>query len=310
MANEIASPAAPSTDQVEDQQFGWLRHLPAGWRDYALLARLDRPIGTWLLLIPCWWGLTFGGWPFRFDLAMLFAIGAIAMRGAGCTVNDLADRKFDARVERTRNRPLAAGRLSVGQALGFLALQLGIGLAVLLAIPPTAQIFALASLPLIVVYPFMKRITYWPQAFLGITFNWGILVGCAAVTGTITLPALLLYLAGICWTLGYDTIYAHQDKEDDLLVGVKSSALRLGGATVRALWWFYGATLLLSAAAMVSSGVPAIWSIALVVPASHFVWQIRTLDIDGRHNCLDRFRANRSAGFLLLGVLVVGQGLR
>lgn len=302
--------AASTGIRVEDEQLGWTRHLPLSWQDYALLARLDRPIGTWLLLIPCWWGLTFGDWPFRFDLAILFAIGAVAMRGAGCTINDLADRKFDAQVERTRNRPLASGRLSVTQALIFLALQLAIGLVVLLLIPRAAQIVALASVPLIVIYPFMKRITYWPQAFLGITFNWGVLVGCAAVTGTVTWPALCLYLAGIAWTLGYDTIYAHQDKEDDLLVGVKSSALRLGSSTLKALWGFYATTMVLIAGAMLASGIDAFWLVLLIAPTAHLVWQIRTLDIDGRANCLERFRSNRTAGLLILLVLAIGQFYR
>lgn len=292
---------------VEDEQLGWLRWLPAAWRDYALLARLDRPIGTWLLLIPCWWGLALGPQPFRLDLALLFAIGAIAMRGAGCTINDLADRRFDAMVERTRNRPLAAGRLTVMQALLFLAAQLLVGLCVLAAIPAPAQIVALASLPLVVIYPFMKRFTYWPQLFLGFTFNWGILVGAAAVHSSITPACVILYMAGIAWTLGYDTIYAHQDKEDDLLVGVKSSALRLGGATVTALTIFYAAVIALLALALLVNSTSAIWLPAIVFPALHLAWQVKTLDIDGRANCLERFRANRTTGFLVLGVLVLTQ---
>lgn len=307
MTSRPAPSTIPILPKVEDEQLGWLRFLPVSWRDYALLARLDRPIGTWLLLIPCWWGLALSPDAFRFDLALLFAVGAVAMRGAGCTINDLADREYDARVERTRNRPLAAGRLSVKQAGGFLALQLLIGLAVLLSIPTAAQIVALASMPLVVLYPFMKRITYWPQLFLGFTFNWGVLVAFAATQGTISPEAVVLYAAGILWTLGYDTIYAHQDKADDLLVGVKSSALRLGHATGVALWYFYGGTLLLIAASLLMNDA-ASWTLALLAfPAGHFVRQIRTVAIDDRLNCLERFRSNRTAGLLVLGVLAIGQ---
>ena len=303
----MTSETATTSIKVEDEQLGWLRYLPEGWRDYAMLARLDRPIGTWLLLIPCWWGLALGPQPFRIDLAILFGIGAIAMRGAGCTINDLADRKYDALVERTRNRPLAAGRLSTTQAGLFLIMQLLIGLAVVLAIPHIAQFVALASLPLIVIYPFMKRITYWPQAFLGLTFNWGVLVGAAASSGTVNVEAIILYAAGFAWTLGYDTIYAHQDKDDDLAVGVKSSALKLGDATTKALWYFYSIMLMLLAFGIIINGGPYWTLFGLIFPAAHLLWQINTIDIDDRANCLERFRSNRTAGLLVLAILIVGQ---
>ena len=232
--------AAPS---VMDRERRWIEHLPGRLRPYAVLARWDRPIGTWLLLWPCWWSVALAPGRPAWWLIPLFGIGAVAMRGAGCVINDLTDRDLDARVARTRERPLASGRLGVPQALGFLALQLLVGLLVLLPLNGPAVGVALASLPLIVIYPLMKRITWWPQAFLGITFNWGALVGWAAATGGLAAPALLLYAAGFFWTLGYDTIYAHQDKADDALIGVRSTARRLGAATPRWLWGFYGVTL-------------------------------------------------------------------
>ena len=292
---------------VLDRERGWIEHLPERLQPYAVLARWDRPIGTWLLLWPCWWALALA--PGRPDwwLVPLFGIGAAAMRGAGCVVNDLTDRELDARVARTRERPLASGRLGVPQALAFLALQLLVGALVLLAFNGSAVVLALASLPLIVIYPLMKRITWWPQAFLGITFNWGALVGWAAVTGGLAAPALLLYAAGFFWTLGYDTIYAHQDKADDALIGIRSSARRLGAATPRWLWGFYGATLALLAAAGWSAGLGFWFYPLLLAVAGHFVWQIRTLDLDDPRSCLRRFRSNRELGLLVCLAIVAGK---
>ena len=292
---------------VLDRERGWIEHLPERLQPYAVLARWDRPIGTWLLLWPCWWALALA--PGRPDwwLVPLFGIGAVAMRGAGCVLNDLTDRELDARVARTRERPLASGRLGVPQALAFLALQLLVGALVLLAFNGSAVVLALASLPLIVIYPLMKRITWWPQAFLGITFNWGALVGWAAVTGGLAAPALLLYAAGFFWTLGYDTIYAHQDKADDALIGIRSSARRLGAATPRWLWGFYGATLALLAAAGWSAGLGFWFYPLLLAVAGHFVWQIRTLDLDDPRSCLRRFRSNRELGLLVCLAIVAGK---
>ena len=208
------------TPGVPDRQLTWIDRIPDRLRPFAVLARWDRPIGTWLLLWPCWWAVALApGWP-DLKLLALFAIGAVAMRGAGCVINDLADRDLDARVERTRHRPLASGRLTTGEALAFLALQLLVGLLVLLSFNRFTILLGLASLPLVIVYPLMKRVTWWPQAFLGVTFNWGALVGWSAVTGDLAAPALTLYVAGFLWTLGYDTIYAHQDKADDAVIGV------------------------------------------------------------------------------------------
>jgi 4-hydroxybenzoate polyprenyltransferase len=271
-----------------------------------VLARWDRPIGSWLLLWPCWWGTALAApWPDPWMLA-LFALGAVSMRGAGCVINDLFDRDLDARVERTRNRPLASGRLSVAQALVFLALQLLVGLLVLLSFNAFTIGLAFAVMPLVLIYPLMKRITWWPQACLGLTFNWGALVGWSAVAGELAAPAVALYAAGFFWTLGYDTIYAHQDKLDDALVGIKSSARRLGDATVPWLWAFYSITLALLALAAALNGAGLLAYPALILVTLHLAWQARTLDIDDPANCLRRFRSNREVGFLVFLAILAG----
>jgi 4-hydroxybenzoate polyprenyltransferase len=292
--------------RLPDEEYGWLVRLPRGWRDYGLLARLDRPIGTWLLFIPCLWGLALAGGTPAMLWAPLMAIGAIAMRGAGCTINDMADRDFDRRVARTAGRPLAAGRLRMKQAMAFLALQLAIGLGVLLFLPLTAALIALCSMPLVIAYPFMKRITYWPQVFLGLTFNWGVLVGYAASMGGLGLPALFLYLAGIAWTLGYDTIYAHQDKEDDALIGVKSTALLFGEATRPWLYGFYAAMLGLLVLAGWSAGLGPLFFLALLPVAGLLAWQVQAVDLDDPADCLDRFRSHRGLGLLVGVALLLG----
>jgi 4-hydroxybenzoate polyprenyltransferase len=291
---------------VADRQWSWLDWLPAWMRPYGVLARWDRPIGSWLLLWPCWWGVALASQLPDPWLLALFGIGAVAMRGAGCVVNDLADRDLDARVERTRHRPLASGQLGVGQALIFLAIQLLVGLMVLLTFNPFAIALGFAVMPLVLVYPLMKRITWWPQACLGLTFNWGALVGWAAVTGELAAPALVLYAAGFFWTLGYDTIYAHQDKTDDALIGVKSSARRLGAATVPWLWAFYGVTLALLTLAAALTGVGPGFYLMLVLVALHFGWQVRTIDIDDPASCLQRFRSNRELGLLVFLAILAG----
>jgi len=300
---------APDIDGiVADRELSWMdRHLPAWLRPYGVLARWDRPIGAWLLFWPCLWGLALApGFPSLW-LTLLFLIGAFAMRGAGCTINDMTDRDLDAKVERTQNRPLASGALTLSRALLFLGAQLLVGLAVLLQLNMNAAIIALAALPLVVAYPWMKRITWWPQLFLGITFKWGALVGWTAATGALGWPAVVLYLAGIFWTLGYDTIYAHQDKADDALIGVKSTARRLGEATPRWLWGFYSVSLLLLALAGGMVGMGWLFYIGLVPVVAHFTWQVRTLDIDDPDNCLTRFRSNREAGLLVMIALLLGK---
>ncbi|WP_207478112.1 4-hydroxybenzoate octaprenyltransferase [Arenibaculum pallidiluteum] len=288
----------------------WIdRYAPAGWRPYMRLARLDRPIGTWLLLFPGWWSIALAveGWP-DLRLMTLFGLGAVVMRGAGCVVNDILDRDFDARVERTRGRPIPSGQVSVRQALAFLAFLLLLGLAVLLQLRPAAIGLGVLSLALVFTYPLMKRITWWPQAFLGLTFNWGALMGWASVTGGLELPALVLYAAGIVWTLGYDTIYAHQDKEDDARIGVKSTALRLGAASRPWVAGFYAAT----AAGLVLTGQAAglagpWWLPLMAIAAAQLAWQVAGWRPDDPADCLLRFRSNRWFGWLVLAAIVAGR---
>lgn len=289
-----------------------LRWLPAGWRPYARLARLDRPIGTWLLLLPCWHGLALalavGAAPVNgrsLWYGALFAIGALAMRGAGCVLNDIADRNFDGKVARTALRPIPAGEVSVFQAVLFMAALMAIGLAVLLQFNQATIIVAIASLPFVAIYPFMKRITWWPQFFLGLAFNWGALVGWTALAGELSIVPLLLYAAGIFWTLGYDTIYAHQDKDDDALIGVKSTARLFEQDSRRWITAFYvgmiGWLLLMGLAGELH------WSFAIAL--APFVWallrQARDTDLDDPIACLAAFRGNREAGLMLLGAFIV-----
>jgi 4-hydroxybenzoate polyprenyltransferase len=284
------------------------RYAPPALRPYIRLARLDRPIGTWLLLFPGWWAIALAapGWP-DLRLMALFAIGAVAMRGAGCTLNDIIDRDFDARVARTRTRPLPSGAVSLGQAALFLALQLGIGALVLAMLDRVAILLGFAVLLLIATYPLMKRVTYWPQFFLGLNFNWGALMGWAAASGRLEAPALLLYAGGIAWTLGYDTIYAHQDKEDDVLIGVKSSALALGTRTRPFLVGFYAVAALLWAAAGIAADAGWPFWLGLAATALQLLWQAARVDIDDPVDCLAKFRSNRWAGWLLLAGMVAGR---
>ena len=240
-----------TSDPSDIRPGDWVeRRLPAAFRPYARLARLDRPIGIWLLLFPGWWGIALAArrWPDPVLMA-LFALGALVMRGAGCTLNDIADRHYDRQVARTRMRPLPSGAVTVSQAVLFLIVQLAIGAAVLFSLNWPSILLGFLVLVPIGTYPFMKRITYWPQLFLGLNFNWGALLGWTAVMGAIGRPSVLLYIGGIFWTIGYDTIYAHQDKEDDIRIGVKSSALALGTKTRPWLLAFYIAALALWGAA-------------------------------------------------------------
>ncbi len=287
----------------------WIERLaPRGVRPYLRLARIDRPIGTWLLVLPCWWSvaLAMPSWP---DVRMLalFAIGALVMRGAGCTVNDIVDRDFDGRVARTATRPIPSGAVSVAQAFAFLGLQLLAGLAVLMQFNGFAIALGAGALPLIAVYPFMKRITYWPQLVLGLVFNWGALLGWAAVRGELAAPALALYGAGVFWTLGYDTIYAHQDKEDDSLIGLKSTALKLGDATRPWLFAFYGATLALMALAGYLAALAWPFFAVLGLGAAHLIWQAAAVDTANPQDCLAKFKANRNFGLIILAGVVAGQ---
>ena len=284
----------------------WIDRLaPAALRPYLKLARLDRPIGTWLLLLPCWWGLALAsqGWPDPRQ-ALAFAVGALMMRGAGCTFNDIVDRDFDARVERTRARPIPSGAVSLAGAIAFLILQLLAGLAILLTFNRFTVALGIASLALVFAYPFMKRITWWPQAFLGLTFNWGALMGWSAVTGGLSLPAALLYAGAVAWTIGYDTIYAHQDKEDDALIGVRSTARLFGDASRRWIAIFYALALVGFAAAGAATGLGWPFWLALAGAGLQLSWQVRGLRIDDPSDCLARFRSNRWIGWILLaGIL-------
>ncbi|MEW5962232.1 MAG: 4-hydroxybenzoate octaprenyltransferase [Pseudomonadota bacterium] len=297
--------------RVADAPAGnWVdRYAPAAARPYLRLARVDRPIGAWLLLLPCWCGQTLAelsmgrSYPSLW-LMVLFAIGAVAMRGAGCAYNDFVDRDFDLRVERTRSRPIPSGQVSPQQALMLVAGLSLVGLVVLVQLNGFTIALAIASLALVAIYPFMKRVTDWPQAVLGLAFNWGALVGWSAVTGSLALAPVLLYLGSILWTVGYDTIYAHQDKEDDALIGVRSTALKLGEATPRWLAGFYGGAVLLWGFAAVLSGGRGPVLVALAVAAVHLSWQIATLDVRDAGNCLRRFRSNREVGLILLAGIV------
>ena len=278
----------------------WVEWLPAGARPYARLARFDRPIGTWLLFWPCAWGAALaGGLPRDVYLLLLFGLGSIAMRGAGCVYNDIVDRDLDAQVARTRDRPLPSGRVSVRAAWNWLFALCLVGLLVLVQLRPIAQGIALASLGLVAAYPFMKRLTWWPQAWLGLTFNWGALVAWAAVSNGIGVPALLLYVAGLFWTLGYDTIYALQDLEDDALAGIKSSARRLGGGLRRGVAIFYVLTVACLGAALVAADAhPAAW-LALAGVAAHLGWQVATLAPNDPERALRLFRSNAFAGLIM-----------
>jgi 4-hydroxybenzoate polyprenyltransferase len=277
------------------------RYAPPALRPYIRLARLDRPIGTWLLLFPGWWAIALAasGWP-DWWLMILFGIGAMAMRGAGCTLNDIIDREFDAQVVRTRTRPLPSGAVSVPQALLFLALELAVGAAVLASLDRLAILLGFLVLLLIGTYPLMKRVTYWPQFFLGLNFNWGALMGWAAVTGRVDLPAVLLYVGGIAWTLGYDTIYAHQDKEDDVLIGVKSSALALGARTRPWLFVFYILAVALWGGAGAAASMAWPFWLCLGLVLLQLLWQAARVGTDSPEDCLQKFRSNRWTGWLLL----------
>ncbi len=301
---------------VADATGNWVdTHAPPWSRPYLRLSRLDRPIGSWLLLMPCWWsaalaaGITgeIGQLP---QLIVLFLIGAFVMRGAGCTWNDITDRDLDALVERTRSRPIPAGQVSVKQAATFLAVQALIGLAVLLQFNRFAVATGIASLIIVAIYPFMKRITWWPQIVLGLAFSWGALMGFAATEQRIGANALLLYAGSVAWVIGYDTIYAHQDAEDDALIGVKSTARLFGARTHWALMVFYGLAVVLIAAALILAEAGFLAWTGLAAFAAHLIWQIRRLEISDPVLCLRIFKSNRDAGLLLFAGLLADAVMR
>ena len=302
-----------TADVSDIRQDSWIeRRAPAPIRPYLTLMRLDRPIGTWLLLLPCWWGLVLAPRADGFALpdlwwAALFAVGAVVMRGAGCVVNDIIDRDIDAQVARTRNRPLPSGRVTLRQAVLFLGALLLLGLVILLQFNTATTVLGVASLALVFPYPVMKRLTWWPQAFLGLTFNWGALMGWTAVTGTLGWPALTLYAAGLFWTLGYDTIYAHQDKEDDARIGVRSTARRLGTASRGWVAGFYVATAGLLALAGWLAGLHPIYLVGLAVATALQMRRVAAWRMDDPLDCLARFKAESGYGLIVLAGLLAGR---
>ena len=306
-----ADPQAPVIKTPDAVPRHWVEAMPAGLQPWLRLIRLDRPIGTWLLFWPCVFGLALGaaaegrGYPNLWYVA-LTGIGSVVMRGAGCVYNDIVDRDFDRKVARTRSRPIASGAVSVRAGWAFAILLSLIGLAILLMFNRAAILLGVASLALIACYPFMKRITWWPQAWLGLTFNWGVPFGFAAEAGHLGPAAYVFYAGTFFWTMGYDTIYAHQDKEDDMLIGVKSSAIRLGVRTIPWMYVFYALAFALMLAGGILDGLRVVYAAALAVAGAHLVWQVRALDIDDPVQCLRLFKANRETGALISAALILG----
>jgi 4-hydroxybenzoate polyprenyltransferase len=305
-----------ASGRVADATGNWVDAVaPLATRPYLRLARFDRPIGSWLLLLPCWWSTALANvaakdpvpnaWHF-----VLFFVGAFAMRGAGCTWNDIVDRDIDARVERTRSRPIPSGQVGVPQAAAFLIALALVGLLVLVQFNAFAILTGIASLAIVAVYPFMKRITYWPQVVLGLAFSWGALMGWAARFGTLDWAALVLYLASISWVIGYDTIYAHQDREDDALIGVKSTALLFGDRTKPMLSVFFALAVILLGVAGYLAGAGIAFALGLAAFALHLAWQVKRLDIGDPDLCLAIFKSNRDAGLILVAALIVDAALR
>jgi 4-hydroxybenzoate polyprenyltransferase len=296
--------------RVADSTGNWVDNRAPAWaRPYLRLARLDRPIGSWLLLLPCWWSAGLAAVAAHEAVnvwhLLLFFIGAFAMRGAGCTWNDIVDRNLDAMVERTRSRPIPSGQVSVRAAAAFLILQAFVGLAVLLQFNRFTVLVGFASLVVVAIYPFMKRITYWPQIVLGLAFSWGALMGWPAIFGRLAWPTYLLYAGAIAWVIGYDTIYAHQDREDDALIGIKSTALLFGPRTKPMLAVFYTLAVVLLGAAGWSAGAGPIFALGLLAFAAHLAWQVWRLDVDNPELCLRVFKSNRDAGLILFAALVL-----
>ncbi|MBT0958008.1 4-hydroxybenzoate octaprenyltransferase [Alphaproteobacteria bacterium KMM 3653] len=312
MSQPSQTPESATTGTVADAATGnWVdRHAPEATRPFLRLSRADRPIGTWLLLIPCWWGVLLAaastGWRW-FDLWIIIgcALGAWLMRGAGCTWNDITDREIDAAVARTRSRPIPSGQVSVRKATLWMGLQCLLALGILLTFNSLAVTLGVASLALVAIYPFAKRFTWWPQVFLGLAFNWGALLAWVAHTGSLAPAPLLLYGAGIAWTLFYDTIYAHQDTEDDALIGVKSTARLFGEDSPNWLRLFMMVTVLLLTLAVIAAlidtgnvlqlviGIGGAWAIGW-----HMAWQLTKLDVAEPKTCLHLFRSNRDAGLI------------
>ena len=296
--------------RVADSTGNWVDTLaPSPLRPYLRLARADRPIGAWLLLMPCWWAAGLAavaaGRPYPDPWhVFLFFVGAFVMRGAGCTWNDIVDRDLDAKVARTRSRPIPAGQVSVRAAVIFLVLQALIGLVILLQFNRFTVWLGIASLIVIALYPLAKRVTWWPQIVLGLAFSWGALMGWAALFGSLDAPAYLLYAGSIAWVIGYDTIYAHQDREDDALIGVHSTARLFGRHTRRALLCFYALAVVLIGLSGAAAEAGPVFVIGCIFFGAHLGWQIERLDIDDPDLCLKLFKSNRDAGLILFAALI------
>jgi 4-hydroxybenzoate polyprenyltransferase len=305
-----------ATARVADSTHNWVDTRAPPWsRPYLRLSRFDRPIGSWLLLMPCWWSAALAagvaGDLRRLPSAvLLFFIGAFVMRGAGCTWNDITDRNLDGKVERTRSRPIPSGQVTIGRALAFLVAQAPVGLIVLLQFNCIAILTGIASLLIVAIYPFMKRITYWPQVVLGLAFSWGALMGFAAILARIDAAALVLYAGSIAWVIGYDTIYAHQDSEDDARIGIKSTALLFGERTRPALAVFYALTVALFALAFALAGAGVVAFIGLALFSAYLVRQVVRIDISDSALCLKLVKSNRDAGLILFAGLVADAALR
>ena len=306
--SETARPVADSTGNWVDTA------APAWLKPYLRLARLDRPIGAWLLLLPCWWSAGLAaiaaGRPYPDPWhCLLFFIGAFAMRGAGCTWNDIVDRDLDAKVERTRSRPIPAGQVKARQAFVFLVLQALVGLLVLLQFNPFTILVGILSLATVAIYPFLKRVTHWPQIGLGLAFSWGALMGWPAVFGRLDPAAFILYAGSIAWVIAYDTIYAHQDREDDALIGIKSTAILFDARTKPLLALFFALAVMLIGLAGWLAGAGLIFALGLAAFAAHLAWQVRRLDIADPALCLRLFKSNRDAGLILFAGMILDAAL-
>jgi 4-hydroxybenzoate polyprenyltransferase len=302
--------------RVADSTGNWVDTAAPSWlRPYLRLARLDRPIGSWLLLLPCWWSAGLAaiaaGKPYPDPWhCLLFFIGAFAMRGAGCTWNDITDRDLDGKVERTRSRPIPSGQVTVRQAMAFLILQALIGLAVLVQFNRFTMLIGILSLATVVIYPFLKRVTHWPQIGLGLAFSWGALMGWPALFGRLDSAAFVLYAGSIAWVIAYDTIYAHQDREDDALLGVGSTAILFGERTKPILALFYSLAVLLIGVAGWLAGAGLIFALGLTVFAAHLIWQAKRIDISDPGLCLRLFKSNRDAGLILFAGMIADAAWR
>jgi 4-hydroxybenzoate polyprenyltransferase len=309
-------PPNPRPTTVADAPAGnWVdRYAPVSARPYLRLARLDRPVGLWLLLLPCWWAVGLAEisleqpYPSPW-LLFLFALGAIVMRAAGCAYNDYVDREYDAKVARTAGRPIPSGQITAAEALAFAAVCALVGLLVLVQFNAFTIELGVASLLLVAVYPYLKRYTDWPQVALGLAFNWGALVGWSSVTGSLALPAYLLYGGCVLWTIGYDTIYAHQDKEDDMMLGLKSTAIRFGTDTMTWVGAAYGGAVVLWLLAGFFAGTHLVFFTAVVLVSLQMAWQVMTLNTADPDNCLRRFRSNRDVGLVIFLGLVADMAL-